>query len=176
MHASYIWQQYLRRYICRDFYTEPDPQQNPPERMMSELKDSMEKQYIDTGCDPKSWFRLVCHVSAVKNHTARESFKWRTPFEASAGETPDITGLLQFILWERVYYLDPPGGSENPGRWLGRAHNYGDTMCYWILTDDDTKELIVLKQTSTGTSTAIAWSSPGLLVYNTACTVLSQRQ
>ena len=28
------------------------------------------------------------------------------------------------------------------GRWVGRAHDYGDKMCYWIL-DDETKQLVV---------------------------------
>jgi hypothetical protein len=31
---------------------------------------------------------------------------------------------------------------EKPSQWLGRADNDGETMCYWILTDD-TKNLIV---------------------------------
>ena len=34
------------------------------------------------------------------------------------------------------------GGSERLGRWMGRAKNYGDQMCYWIL-DIETNEPIV---------------------------------
>ena len=80
---------------------------------MSELKNSIEKQFIDTGYDPEAWFRLACHVSDVRNHTGRESLKWRTHIKVSKGETrPDITGLLQFTFWEQVYYLDPPTGRK----------------------------------------------------------------
>jgi hypothetical protein len=41
-----------------------------------------------------------------------------------------------------VYYYDPPSEGEKLGHWMGRAHNYGDNMCFWILTQD-TEQLIV---------------------------------
>ena len=85
---------------------------------------------------------MVQHVCDVKNHTACESNNWRTPIEVSTGSTPDISGLLYFKFWEPVYYYEPATGGEKLGKWCGRALNYGDTMCYWILTDD-TKQLIV---------------------------------
>ena len=103
---------------------------------------------IDTGCHPKAWFRAACHVADVHNHTASPKNNFRTPIEVSDGETPDITGLCEFTFWQKVLYADPAasfpqqGGNEKPGRWMGRATNYGDTMCYWILTED-TNELIV---------------------------------
>jgi len=65
-----------------------------------------------------------------------------------AGFTPDISGLVQHKFWDKVYYLEyesdfpTQGGSERKGRWLGRALNYGDKMCYYVLTDD-TKQIIV---------------------------------
>ncbi len=62
--------------------------------------------------------------------------------ELSTGSTPDISGLLHFKFWEKVYYYDPPTGEEKLGRWCGRALNYGDTMCYWILTDDSNKLIV----------------------------------
>jgi len=66
------------------------------------------------------------------------------PIEATTGNTPDISGLLFFKFWERVYYYDPPTGNEKLGRWCGRATNYGDTMCYHIYTEDTNK--ILFKQ------------------------------
>ena len=50
-----------------------------------------------------------------------------------------ITGLLQHKFWDLVYFHGPDdsfpskGGNKALGRWLGRALNYGDKMCYYIL-------------------------------------------
>ena len=143
MQTSYLWTQYMRRYNCKDEFVEPyNPQQNPAERMIGELKQAIQKAFIDTGCHPKAWYRLVSHIIDVKNHTAHSSLDWRTPIEVSSGHTPDISGLLQFTFWERVYYYEPTTGEEKLGRLCGRALHYGDTLCYWILTDE-TNKLIV---------------------------------
>lgn len=62
--------------------------------------------------------------------------------------TPDITGLLQFKFWDLVLFSDytyafpEKGGNERLGRWLGRAPEYGDSMCYWIL-NIETEQLLV---------------------------------
>ena len=76
------------------------------------------------------------------NHTAYKSTDWRTPIEKSTGQTPDISGLLDFYFWDKIIYYDPPSEGEKVGRWMGRAQNYGDTLCHWILTED-TEQLIV---------------------------------
>ena len=128
----------MRKYNCSDEFTEPyNPQQNPAERTIGMIKNAMKRCFADTGCDPKAWFRLAAHISDVTNCTAYKSLGWRTPLEKSTGETPDISGLLLFKFWEPVYYYDPPTEGELLGRWLGRAQNYGDTMCYWILNEND---------------------------------------
>ncbi len=92
--------------------------------MIGIIKDNMKKTFMDTGCDPRSWFRLASHISDVKNHTSFRSLEWRTPLEKSTGETPDISGLLRFQFWELVYYYEPPEEKEKIGRWMGRAIGY----------------------------------------------------
>ena len=80
MQTSYVWKQYLRRYNVKSTFIEPyNPQQNPAERTIGDLKEAIKKTFIDTGCDPKAWYRLAQHVIDVKNHTAVESLNWRTP-------------------------------------------------------------------------------------------------
>ena len=101
----------------------------------------MKRCFVDTGCDPRAWFKLAAHISDVTNCTSYKYLEWRTPLEKSTGETSDISGLLLFKFWEPVYYYDPSTEGELVGRWLGRAHNYGDTLCYWILNAND--QLIV---------------------------------
>jgi hypothetical protein len=143
MQVGYLWKQYMRRYNCKDKFIEPhNPQQNPAERIIGELKQAIKKAFIDTGCHPKAWYCLVQHITDGKNHAAHTSLNWTTPIEAAIGHTPDISGLLYFTFWEDVYYYEPTTGDEKLGKWLGRANNYGDQMCYWILTAD-TNQLIV---------------------------------
>ena len=143
MQASQAWQDLMRKNNCGDQFIEPyNPQQNPAERAIGELKETMKKTFIDTGCEPKTWYRVACHIINVKNHTACESNNWRTPIEQAGGNTPDISGLLNFRFWEKAYNYDPPTGTEKLGRWCGRAQNYSDSMCYWILSED-TRRLIV---------------------------------
>ncbi len=88
MQTSYVWKQYLRRYNVKSTFIEPyNPQQNPAERAIGDLKEAIKKTFIDTGCDPKAWYTLAQHVVDVKNHTAVESLNWRTPIELSTGST-----------------------------------------------------------------------------------------
>ena len=46
-------------------------------------------------------------VIYLLNHLAVKRLDWRTPIEVATGETPDISNLIQFHWYERVYYYDP---------------------------------------------------------------------
>ena len=74
------------------------------------------------------------------NHLAAKKLNWRTPIEVATGETPDISNLLQFYWYEKVYYYDHstsfPDSKEKLGRFVGIAENVGDTLFYKILTSD----------------------------------------
>ena len=97
------------------------------------------KAWILTGCDAPAWYLLLLHVLDIWEHTALKSLGWRTPYEKSTGNTGDIAALCRFKFWDLVLYFDPSnkipqeGGNERLGRWMGRAKNYGDGMCSWIL-------------------------------------------
>ena len=56
------------------------------------------------------------------------------------GETPDISALLQFSFNKKVLYANRnasfPASKEKLGWWMGVAENKGDTLTYWILTED----------------------------------------
>ena len=140
MQAGNIWREYLRRYWCKDEFTEPyHPHQNPAENVIGIIKEIATKLMIDSGAHPKAWFRAMSHAIDIYVHLAKQVLGWRTPVEKRYGYTPDITGLLQFKFWELVYYQNPvkefpdDSGNEGLGRFLGRAKDYGDGMCYWIL-------------------------------------------
>ena len=101
MQASHLWKEYCRRFWVKDSYIEPYHQhQNPAERALSTQKEKIERLMMDTGCDPRAWFRAACHVADVSNHTAKASLRYRTPIEARDGSTPDISALVIFKFWE----------------------------------------------------------------------------
>ena len=56
--------------------------------------------------------------------------------EQITGETPDISEYLDFGFYDWIWYKDNAGLGENKiGRWLGVAHQVGNLMSYWILTN-----------------------------------------
>ena len=70
----------------------------------------------------------------VLNHLVVRKINWRTPIEMATGETPDISNLLQFHWYEKVYYYDPialfPESKERLGIFIEIAENAGDTLIY----------------------------------------------
>ena len=90
----------------------------------------------------RAWCRLSQYVIDVKKSTSYDLVNWRTPMEVSTGQTIDRTGLLYFKFWDKIIYYGPSKEDEKIGKWLGRATNYEDTICYWILTLE-TEQLIV---------------------------------
>ena len=57
------------------------------------------------------------------------------------GITPDISALLRFHWYERVYYRTeepafPSDSPEKSGRFVGFAENVGHNLTFAILTDD----------------------------------------
>jgi hypothetical protein len=53
------------------------------------------------------------------------------------GNTPDISEMLDFDIWDLVWYHQPGTDTSEPvrrlGRWLGVAHQIGSDMCYWVI-------------------------------------------
>ena len=61
----------------------------------------------------------------------------RTGYERMTGNTPDISEMLDFDIWDLVWYHQPGTDTSEPvrrlGRWLGVAHQIGSDMCYWVI-------------------------------------------
>ena len=96
-----------------------------------------------TGSPENMWFLCMLFVIYLLNHLAVKRLDWRTPIEVATGETPDISNLIQFHWYERVYYYDPlasfPESKEKLGRFVGIAENVGNTLTYKILTENTEK-------------------------------------
>ena len=129
------WNDLLRKYWVKDLFTEPYHSfQNPFERAFANHKEKIERIMIDSGCDPKAWFKAPCHVADISNHTSVQALEYRITLEVRDGETPDISALCQFRFLELPYYqkhghsFPNQARDEGLGRWLGRAPNHGDAI------------------------------------------------
>ena len=136
----------LREYGTMAMYTEPHhPNQNPAERRIQDVKKMSNIMMDRTNTPADLWYLSVEYSAYLLNHLANETLDWRTPIEVATGETPDISNLLQFHWYQKVYYYDPkssyPKPKEKLGYFVGIAENVGDTLTYKILTDD-TREVI----------------------------------
>jgi hypothetical protein len=76
----------------------------------------------------------------VNNWTADELLDWITPFQKRHGYSPDISALLCFYFFEKIFYLDCdekfPFTKEKAGYIVGISMNVGGVLTFEILTDD----------------------------------------
>ena len=97
-----------------------------------------------TGAPDSAWYLAIKYLADVHNITYDPTIG-TMPYQRRNGLIPDISAYLQHIFWEPVLYLDHeetwPSSKERAGRWVGIAHNIGDTLTYWIL-DDQTNCLL----------------------------------
>src|SRR5687768_17609749 len=80
-------------------------------------------------------------------HTALTSLQYmgRTPEEIMTGHTPNISPYIIFDWYQTIEYHVGPGSSADfpqerskLGKWVGLAHNIGQALCYYILTEKGT--------------------------------------
>ena len=136
----------LREYGIRSHRSEPYHQnQNLAERRIQDVK-MLSNTILDRTNSPEDlWFLATEYSAYLLNHLAVRTLNWKTPIEVATGETPDISNLLQFHWYEKVYYLDPrssyPSPREKLGHFVGVAEDVGDTLTYKVLTSD-TRQVI----------------------------------
>jgi len=132
--------------LCKDYgipctYTEPySPWQNRVEGGIRELKCHVHRKMTSRKVPQHLW-DFCCRWSCeVRNKSAGSLYQLegRTPFEAVMGNTPDISSLVPHDFYEYVWYYDQtaefPAPKRKLGRWLGEAQNFGQAMCYWVLS------------------------------------------
>jgi Reverse transcriptase (RNA-dependent DNA polymerase) len=135
-----------RKYMIKDGFSEAHHQwQNPVESgAIRWLKQASHTLMDRHGVPDPAWYFAIKYLADVHNICYCAAHK-STPFQKRHGETPDISAYLQFSFWEPVLYADVdksfPSTSERPARWIGVAHNVGDSLTYWLF-DDQTKKVI----------------------------------
>jgi hypothetical protein len=146
MEIGKTWTSICRKYNIEQCTTEAHtPWQNEAERAIQEVKKMTNTIMDRTGCPNSLWALCSQYMVYLLNRIAHPDLQWRTPYEVCLGVTPDISALLLFKFYERVYFLDAdipfPASKERAGRFVGIAENIGDAFTFWILTED-TDQLI----------------------------------
>jgi len=133
--------------LCKDYhiqtsYTEPySPWQNRAEGGIRELKRLVHRKMNAKKVPLRLWDFCSRWACEIKNKTAGNisALEGRTPFEATLGNTPDISSLTPFDFYDIIWYHDEIASFPEPklriGRWLGEAADFGQAMCYWLLSD-----------------------------------------
>ena len=132
----------LRNYRIRDHQSEAYyQQQNFAERYIQELKKLANRVRNKSGCPPDMIMHVLEYVVFIWNRTARRILRWRTPIEALTGQTPDISILLHFRFWQRVYISNyqqrdgagfPSESNEIEVRFIGFAETTGHAMTFKV--------------------------------------------
>ena len=128
----------VRKHGIEHHVSEPQrPQENRAESVIREVKKRWYRQMTKRRVPARLWDYGIVWVCEVMSLTANSVFslEGRAPIEQITGETPDISGHLDFRFYDWVWYKDNAGVGDNKcGRWLGVSHRVGNLISYWILT------------------------------------------
>ena len=125
----------VRYYRINHTSIEPyTPKQNPNERVTGELRRRSRDIVRRRNIPHRLWDYVTVHTARLMSHTWNPA-TGRTGVECLTGDTPDISELIDFQLYDRVWFWDKPGSEDppKPGRWLGISHRVGSALCYWII-------------------------------------------
>ena len=90
-----------------------------------------------TGESPSTWLLALQHVAHTLNHTASKTLGWKTPLQILTGIKPDISAIIIYQFWERVYYKHtcpkfPYNSSEMIRHFMEVAENVGHAITFKI--------------------------------------------
>ena len=114
--------------------------QNIVERYIQEVKKLTKRVINWSGCPPEMGLHVIQYVAFVWNRTARQKLGWRTPYEALTGQTPDISLILLYRFWQRLYIKNhrrmgtgfPSGTDEILVHFIGFSENVGHSMTFKV--------------------------------------------
>jgi hypothetical protein len=136
----------LRKHEVKEEHSEAFLQfQNPVERWIGFIKRSVFKILQHSKAPADEWLECSKYVIACHNKTARKSIHWRTPMEMLVGDTPDVSELVDFAFYQRVFYVADPNAAAFPepklheAHYLGPAYHHGSVLCHWIRLPDGSK-------------------------------------
>ena len=140
----------LRTLFISSWQSEPhQQQQNPAERRYQTIKNTANRVMDRTGAPAFVWLLCLMYVCYLLNHTFNSTIQG-VPLTALTGRTVDISPLLRFYFWQKVYYkLDdstfPSDSKESVGHIVGISEHVGPALTWKVLTSD-TKKVIYRSQ------------------------------
>ena len=139
-------QDILRTLFIGAWQSEPhQQQQNPAERRIQTIKNTSNRIMDRTGAPGFTWLLCLLYVCYLLNHTFNESIK-DVPLNKLTGSTVDISPLLRFHFWQKVYYKQaentfPSESKEGVGYIVGISEHVGPMMTWKVLNADTNKVL-----------------------------------
>ena len=136
----------LRTLFISAWQSEPhQQQQNPAERRIQTIKMTSNRIMDRVGAPAFTWLLCLLYVCYLLNHTYNDTIN-DVPLNALTGTTIDISPLLRFHFWQKVYYKKeentfPSESPEGIGHIVGISEHVGPMMTYKILTIDTHKVL-----------------------------------
>ena len=131
----------LRALFIGSWQSEPhQQQQNPAERRIQTVKNTTNRIMDRTGAPGSTWLLCLCYVCYLLNHSFNGTIQ-DIPMTKLTGSTVDISPLLRFAFWDKVYYkMDdsdchfPSTSKEGVGHIVGISEHVGHAMTWKILT------------------------------------------
>lgn len=114
------------------------PDENPSEGGIREIKRRFYRLMQKHDIPMRLWDFVLDYTLETMNVTVNTSkySNGRVPLEIITGITPDISELLDFHIYQWVYFKSNAGFAKREiGRWLGPSHKVGRAMTYWILPE-----------------------------------------
>ena len=135
----------MRYLFIQDWQSEAYHQhQNPAERRYQDLKRIANCLMDRTGSPPSLWLLALQYTAFFLNHTSCASLDKAIPMTILTGVTQDISILLRFHWYEKVYFRAnessfPSESPEQSGYFVGFAENVGNALTFAILIIDTNK-------------------------------------
>jgi hypothetical protein len=136
-------QDILRTLCIGNWQSEPYQQhQNAAERRYQTVKTTANRLLDRTGAPAKTWLLCLQYVCYLLNHTYNGNIRG-VPLNHLTGVTVDISALLRFHFWQKVYYKKvdngfPSDSGESMGHIVGISEHCGHSLTWKVLTSDTT--------------------------------------
>jgi len=131
-----LFKQLLRKFGIVTSYTEPHSAwQNRAEPAIGEVKKLARRSMQATGTPIRLWCFCYEYCADILSlcATGRYDLKGRTPYECVMHSTPDISEYVSFDWFQYCWYFNEATKEKELCRWLGPAHNVGQSFCCYIL-------------------------------------------